>query len=51
MQMKLDPINGLLICLVRLYEEVTPAPLDRALPLLDLYHTCDCLTSETPPLQ
>lgn len=26
MQMKLDPINGLLICLVRLYEEVSPAP-------------------------
>lgn len=26
MQMKRDPINGLLICLVRLYGEVSPAP-------------------------
>lgn len=26
MQMKRDPINGHLICLVRLYEEVSPAP-------------------------
>ncbi len=26
MQMKRDPLNGLLICLVRLYEEVLPAP-------------------------
>lgn len=26
MQMKRDPVNGLLICLVRLCEEVSPAP-------------------------
>lgn len=26
MLMKHEPINGLLICLVRLYEEVSPAP-------------------------
>lgn len=44
MQMKCDPINGLLICLVRLCEEASPA-----MSLLDLYHTCGCLTSETPP--
>lgn len=26
MQMKHDPINSLLICLVKLYEKVSPAP-------------------------
>lgn len=51
MQMKRDPINGHLICLVRLYEEVSPAPFwtEPCLFWTRITHVTDSLQRHPPP--